>query len=107
MAPKNIPQAGQTIFLRHNSNISTGGDSLDFTDKVHPEYKKMAQKATQAIGASICGLDIILSHPEKAPTSKNHAIIELNYNPVLYFHDFPYEGKNRQVEKYVLDVLGF
>ena len=26
------------MYLRHNSNISTGGDSIDFTDKIHHDY---------------------------------------------------------------------
>lgn len=104
---KSIPAEQKTIFLRRNSNISTGGDSIDFTDTVHPVYKKIAALAVQAIGAKICGLDMILKNPTEKPTKNNYGIIEVNYNPVLYFHDFPYQGKNRRVEKSILDLLGF
>lgn len=107
MTIDSIPKDGETIFLRRNSNISTGGDSLDFTDLVHPDYKQIAEDAVTHVGASICGLDMILKNPSSKPDKKSYAIIELNYNPVLYFHDFPYEGKNRQVEKAALDLLGF
>jgi glutamate--cysteine ligase len=105
--PKSIPADQEIVFLRRNSNISTGGDSIDFTDAIHPGYKKIAEQAVQAIGAKICGLDMIIRNPAEKPNKKNYGIIEVNYNPVLYFHDFPYQGKNRQVERSILDLLGF
>lgn len=107
LTPKSIPKKGQQVSLRRNSNISTGGDSIDVTDQVHPSYKRIAQKATKAVGAKICGVDIIAQDFQKKPTSKNYAILEVNYNPVLYFHNFPYQGKNREVGRYVLDLLEF
>jgi len=102
-----VPESDQQVWLRKNSNISTGGDSLDYTDLVHPDYKAISEKATAAVGAKICGVDMMLSDFASAPNADNYTIIELNYNPVLYFHDFPYEGENRNVAPYVLDLLGF
>lgn len=102
-----VPLSDQQVFLRRNSNISTGGDSLDYTDVVHDEYKQIAVAAAHAVGAKICGVDMMMSDYHNLPQSDNHAIIELNYNPVLYFHDYPYEGKNRHTAGYVLDLLGF
>src|SRR5699024_4913022 len=29
--PDNIPDKGEVVYLRENSNVSTGGDSIDFT----------------------------------------------------------------------------
>lgn len=37
-----MPAAGTTASLRRSSNISTGGDSIDFTDDVHPGYRDLA-----------------------------------------------------------------
>lgn len=102
-----VPEDGEQIFLRKNSNISTGGDSIDYTDKVHADYKTIAVKASQAVGAQICGVDMILSDFENPPTHDNHGIIELNWNPVLYFHDYPYVGENRHTAIALLDALGF
>lgn len=107
LTPQSIPKKGQQIFLRHNSNISTGGDSIDYTDKVTYQYKKIAEQAAKAVSAKICGVDMMLQNFAQPVNKNNYAIIELNYNPVLYFHDFPYEGKNRHTGKYLLDVLGF
>lgn len=102
-----VPQEGETVFLRENSNISTGGDSIDFTEAIAEEYKSIAIKAAKAVGAKICGADIIIRDLNERPDQENHSIIELNFNPALHIHDFPYQGQNRQVEKKLLVLLGF
>ncbi len=102
-----IPKNNETVYLRENSNISTGGDSIDFTDDIIDEYKAIAVKAAKSVGAKICGADIIIHNINEKPSKGNHSIIELNFNPALHIHDFPYKGRNRQVEKKVLDLLGF
>lgn len=104
---QSIPDQGEMVFLRENSNISTGGDSIDFTDEVSEMYKAIAVRAAQAVGAKICGADIIIQDITAIPDPSNYSIIELNFNPAIHIHDFPYQGKNRQVEKKVLDLLGF
>lgn len=102
-----VPQAGETVYLRENSNISTGGDSIDFTDDIIDEYKAIAVQAAKAAGARICGADIIIRDIKAIPEKGNHSIIELNFNPALHIHDFPYKGLNRRIEAKVLDLLGF
>jgi glutamate--cysteine ligase len=101
-----IPGAGVTVFLRKNSNISTGGDGIDFTDSVHEGYKAIASAAAAAVGARICGIDMMISDVDAAPTAAGYGIIECNFNPALHIHDFPFNGKNRRVETHVLDLLG-
>lgn len=102
-----IPKKEEIVYLRENSNISTGGDSIDYTDEVHQDYKDIAVKASKAVGAKICGADIIIHDIKARGSSENYSIIELNFNPALHIHDFPYKGENRQVEKKVLNLLGY
>lgn len=102
-----IPLLNETVYLRKNSNISTGGDSIDFTDEIMNEYKQIAINSAKAVGAKICGADIIISDLNKKPDNNNHAVIELNFNPALHIHSYPFKGKNRKPEKHVLDLLGF
>ena len=104
---KTIPGPGETVYLRENSNISTGGDSLDFTDEIIADYKAIAVKAAQVVGAKICGADIIIQDIQAPPTDNNYSIIELNFNPALHIHNYPFVGKNRHVDDKVLDLLGF
>ncbi|MCB1156147.1 MAG: bifunctional glutamate--cysteine ligase GshA/glutathione synthetase GshB [Leptospiraceae bacterium] len=102
-----IPEDGETIFLRKNSNISTGGDSIDFTDEMHPSYKEIAIKASRLVSAKICGVDIIIENIDEKASPLNHGILEVNFNPVLYIHEYPYIGKSRGIGKKILDLLGF
>lgn len=98
---------GKRIFLRKNSNVSTGGDAIDVTDNVHSGYKEIAERAAKAVTAKICGVDIMIKDAFAKPNPKNHCIIELNPNPGLTIHRFVSGGKPRPVEKQTLDLLGF
>src|SRR5699024_4866072 len=72
-----ITTKGTMIYLRENSNISTGGDSIDVTDQFSAGYKEIAVKATKALGATICGLDLIVPDTKRPITEKNsYGIIE-------------------------------
>jgi glutamate--cysteine ligase/glutathione synthase len=101
-----IPGEGEIVYLRENSNISTGGDSLDCTDEVREEYKQLAVRAAKAAGANICGVDMIIEDIHATPGHDGYSVIELNFNPALHIHNFPYRGTNRRVETKVLDLLG-
>ena len=103
---ESVAKDGQDVFLRRNSNISTGGDSLDFTDTVRSGYRELAVAAAAAVGARISGVDMMIDDVSVAPTADNYGIVELNFNPALHIHDFPWRGQNREVEKHVLDLLG-
>ncbi len=107
LSPESVPTAGTVVYLRKNSNISTGGDSLDFTDIMPSVYQRWAERATAVVGAAICGLDMIIPDIAATGTNADYSILELNFNPALHIHDFPAEGMNQRVERHVLDLLGF
>ncbi len=102
-----VPQKGEVIYLRENSNISTGGDSLDFTDMVPDSYKKIALDAAKAMRVNITGLDMMIEDLNKEASANNYAIIEMNFNPAIHIHCHPYVGKNRRLNAKILDALGF
>jgi len=104
---ESIPKQDEVVYLRKNSNISTGGDSIDVTDTVHSDFKDIAKKSAKAANAVICGIDIISSSIEKKPDPATYAVLEINFNPVLYIHEFPYLGKQRHVGRKILELLGF
>ena len=102
-----IPLENETVFLRENSNISTGGDSIDFTDDIPESYKKIAVKAAQALNVKITGLDMIIPDYTQEASTDNYAIIELNFNPAIHIHCHPYKGENRKLNEKLLDLLGY
>ncbi len=95
------------IYLRKNSNLSTGGDSIDVTDQVHPELKMIAVKTIQAIpGLAYGGIDIMINKDiSEKPTKNSYVIIELNPSPGLRMHHFPAIGKSRNVAKEIINIL--
>ena len=99
-----IPSKDETVYLRENSNISTGGDSIDFTDDIPQKFKDIAVEATKAIGAKICGVDMMLE--DYSDENSNYSIIELNFNPAIHIHSFPYKGTERKIAVEVLRLLG-
>ena len=106
-SPESKAKKHQQVFLRYNSNLSTGGDCIDYTEKVHTDYKKIAEKVAKILQKKVCGIDMIMQNHSKPSTTKNYSILEVNKNPSLSMHNFPSEGKNRKVETYIVDILGF
>ncbi len=104
---ESIPAKDEVVFLRENSNVSTGGDTIDVTDEVHYSYKEIAVKAAQALGVKITGLDMIINDKKYPLSADNYAIIEMNFNPAIHIHCYPYKGKNRKLNEKILDALGF
>ncbi|WP_373484280.1 bifunctional glutamate--cysteine ligase GshA/glutathione synthetase GshB [Acetobacterium sp.] len=104
LSNQSIPKKGEMIFLRGNSNISTGGDSIDFTEKMHPYFSEIALKAAKAFNAKFCGIDIILED-YNSPES-NYGIIELNFNPMIVMHAYPFDGQERRLGYNILKTIG-
>ncbi|QGM80164.1 bifunctional glutamate--cysteine ligase GshA/glutathione synthetase GshB [Otariodibacter oris] len=97
----------QLVQLRANSNVSTGGDSIDMTDEMHPSYKELAVGIAKAMGAAVCGVDIIIPDLTKPATKElsSWGVIEANFNPMMMMHIFPYQGKSRRLTQNVLKML--
>lgn len=102
-----VPQKDQVVYLRENSNISTGGDSIDMTDEFSEAYKHIAVSAVEALGAKISGIDLIIPDKEIDPNHHEQAygIIEANFNPAMHMHVYPFAGKGRRLTMHVLKLL--
>jgi D-alanine-D-alanine ligase-like ATP-grasp enzyme len=98
---------GKKIYLRDNSNISTGGDSIDVTNQVHSDFMKIAVKTIRAFpGLFYGGIDLMSNQDiSKKPTKKSYIVLEVNSSPGISLHHFPYQGKSRNVAKEIIDIL--
>ncbi|MTB63608.1 bifunctional glutamate--cysteine ligase GshA/glutathione synthetase GshB [Streptococcus sp. zg-86] len=105
--PDTVLEAGQKAELRGNSNISTGGDSIDVTDQMDESYKQLAADMAKAIGAWTCGVDLII--PDSSlPSTKddpNCTCIELNFNPSMYMHTYCYQGPGQELTPKIIAKL--
>lgn len=102
-----IPAKDRVVYLRENSNISTGGDSIDMTDEFSEGYKQIAVSAVEALGAKISGIDLIIPDKNLDPETEATAygIIEANFNPAMHMHVYPFAGKGRRLTMDVLRLL--
>ena len=105
--PISIPPRDVIVQLRANSNISTGGDSIDMTDQMHESYKRLAVDISKAMGAAVCGVDLIIPDLTKPaqPNLQSWGVIEANFNPMMMMHIFPYAGESRRVTLDVINML--
>jgi glutamate--cysteine ligase len=101
-----VPALDKQIFLRSNSNISTGGDSIDMTDETHESAKEIAVQAVNALpGLAFAGVDLMTTNIMAQQTASSYVLIELNKSPGFFLHELPYEGKKRPVSKALLKLM--
>jgi cyanophycin synthetase len=100
-----VPAKGEAVYLRSTANLSTGGTATDVTDVIHPDNVEMAQRAIQAIGLDVGGVDFL--SPDITQSYKKHggAICEVNAAPGFRMHSAPSEGRPRDVAGPVIDML--
>lgn len=97
------PKKGDTVLLLDNANLSSGGDSMDVTNLIHPEIKKMAVKLTHDMGLRLCGVDIMVADATKKPSQLR--ILEINAAPGLDHYVKSGRKQEKIVEALYLEVL--
>lgn len=104
---KSILLKGKKIFLLDNANLSTGGDSSDVTNTIHPSFKKIAINLTREMGLRISGVDIMVTKGDIAENPKNcrYYIIEINAAPGLDHYVTTGTTQRKNVEAMYLKVL--
>lgn len=75
--------AGQTVRLRSNANLSTGGFCTDLTASVHPHVRTMAETLARTLNLRTMGADYLTTDLGRAPHQVGGAFIEYNTTPGL------------------------
>lgn len=105
--PDDILPDGIKVDLRRNSNISTGGDSIDVTNNMDTSYKQLAANMAKAMGAWACGVDLIIPDAKQVSNKENPnaTCIELNFNPSMYMHTYCESGPGQAITPKILAKL--
>ena len=105
--PDDVLPDGKKVNLRRNSNISTGGDSIDVTETMDSSYQKLAAAMATSMGAWACGVDLIIPDETQIASKENPhcTCIELNFNPSMYMHTYCAEGPGQAITPKILDKL--
>lgn len=101
---KSVIAKGQQVYLLDNANLSTGGDAVDVTEKIHPDFKRLAVRITKDMGLRMCGVDIITSDDIGSPM-KDYVIIEINSAPGLDNYASIGPAQQARVDNLYLKVL--
>jgi cyanophycin synthetase len=100
-----VPEPGQIVRLRRNSNLSTGGTASDVTDQVHTSNARLAELAAQILSLDVAGIDIVCRDICRPLSEQNGGIVEVNAAPGLRMHLHPSDGQPRDVGKPIVDML--
>lgn len=100
---ESVPSPGTHVVLRSASNLSAGGDSIDVTEEVDPEFVELARRAIEAIpGVEYGGVDIIARDISGRPSGTDHVVSEVEFSPAPMAH-FPWDGTPRDMAGRVLE----
>jgi D-alanine-D-alanine ligase-like ATP-grasp enzyme len=99
-----VPETGQKIFLLDNANLSSGGDSIDVTEKLHPKFRELAIKLTKDMGLRLCGVDFMIEGDISEKPDK-YWVIEINSAPGLDHYAKIGKAQEQVVEDLYLEVL--
>jgi cyanophycin synthetase len=100
-----IPAEGQSVVLRRNANLSTGGTAVDVTDEVHPDVAARAIEAARMVGLDIAGIDLVATRVDRSLAETGGAFVEVNAAPGLRMHLDPSEGKSRDVGEAIIQSM--
>jgi cyanophycin synthetase len=99
-----VPGKGEKVFLRGNSNVSTGGNCYDVTNTVHPSGLKLAKKILNTYAVPFIGIDLLTADIAK-DIKDDYVICEVNSAPGLSLHMLPEKGLSRNVAGAIVDLL--
>ena len=100
-----VPAKGEMVLLRKNSNLATGGESINCTEVVDDKYKELALSIVRAIpGLTYAGIDLMTTNISDYDRS-NYIIVEVNSSPGITAHQNPCQGESVDVAAAIIDVV--
>lgn len=102
---QSVPAKDVIVYLRRNANLSAGGIAHDVTENVHPENRKIAERAARAIGLDIVGVDILTTDISTSMWENGGRINGINSRPGDIFHLWADVGKTGQALKAIMEML--
>ncbi|WP_071191804.1 cyanophycin synthetase [Trichormus sp. NMC-1] len=91
------------VYLLDNANLSTGGDSVDFTDSIHPDFQQLAINITKDMGLKLAGVDILTSDITKPLV--DYTLLEVNAAPGLAHYASLGKRQTQKVEDLCYKIM--
>ncbi|MEA5577776.1 acetate--CoA ligase family protein [Anabaena sp. UHCC 0451] len=94
-----------TIYLSQVANISSGGISINATNKIHPDNIILAEDIAQHFRLTCLGIDVIAKNIAHSWQLGNFAILEINAAPGILMHLNPAIGASVDVPAHILSTF--
>jgi cyanophycin synthetase len=78
-----VPAEGQFVRLRRAANVAVGGTPVPVFDRVHPDNRRLAVRATEALRLDLAGVDLLMPDIGRSWKEVGAAICEVNGQPNL------------------------
>jgi cyanophycin synthetase len=106
LTPQSVPARGSAVRLCGPANIARGGESVDRTDELHPCNARLAERAAEAVGVDVAGVDFLCKDPARPIRSARDGVcLEVNSMPGVRGFLHPSRGRARPVLEAYLDYL--
>lgn len=101
---KYVPKEGEQVFLRANSNLSTGGDSITIPrESLDKKVEDIAMRCLFAVpGMAYAGIDLIC---EDIRGFDDYRVIEINKSPGMTNHHYPNFGEPQNAAGALIDQI--
>jgi D-alanine-D-alanine ligase-like ATP-grasp enzyme len=99
-----VPDANVRVQCLANANLSSGGDAIDLTGKLHASVISLCVNLTRDMGLRMCGVDLMTKH-DLSETLGDYYIIEINAAPGLDHYAQSGDAQRQVVEDLYLEVL--
>lgn len=94
---------GAKLSLLDNANLTTGGEAVDVTEDIHPDFYKLAVSVTKDMGLRLCGVDIITG--DLTRPLQDYVVLEINGTPGLRHYASLGDIQAKRVENLYLKIL--
>jgi D-alanine-D-alanine ligase-like ATP-grasp enzyme len=101
---RSVIARGERVYLLDNANLSTGGDAVDVTSVIHPEFRQIAIRLTEDMGLRFCGVDLMV-HGDISEPPAQYWVLEVNAAPGLDHYVRTGKAQQKIVEDMYLEVL--
>jgi D-alanine-D-alanine ligase-like ATP-grasp enzyme len=91
-----VPPDGERVVVLDNANLSTGGDAVDRTDTIHPEFRALAVRLARDVGLRLSGLDLLAPSLHGPPDG--YTVLEVNAAPLFDHFAALGDAQHRRVE---------